>query len=496
MKRILDWVKNNKLEFGILLFVLLLGAYFRFYQIRGSVTFLGDEGRDAIIVKRMIVDHKFTLLGPTISFGNLYLGPIYYYFMIPALWLSNFDPVGPAIMVACFGIATIFLVWKVGRDMFNYKVGLMAAALYSVSALIIIHTRSSWNPNPMPFFSILTIYGLFRTIRDKDGRWLVLVGACLGIAIQLHYIAMVLIATSGLIFLIYRPKIKIGWILAGIASFLVLFSPLIFFELRHGFINTKALFNLFLKKDEFSASAGIGFNKFMPITIYDRLFTGFIANRNAVVGTVLSIASVISLLFFRIKRKTGDNLGINILILWVVFGIIGIPLYQGTMNDHYLGLLFPAPFLLVGYLISQVLKVKNGKIIGGTIFILLFLFNFLGNDIFSKNGPNYQIDRVKAVSKTIADNVGDKKFNVALVSPTKDFMAYNYRYFLELDGKVPQNYDNFNNIDVLYVIEEYKWASPDQLGIWEVGTFGPSMVIKDWTFDFGVQVYRLDRKTK
>ena len=79
-----DMEKINKFTVLIVL-ILLLAAYLRLYNISGYMTFLGDEGRDVLVVKRMIVDHKWTLLGPTASVGGFFLGPIYYYFMLPFL---------------------------------------------------------------------------------------------------------------------------------------------------------------------------------------------------------------------------------------------------------------------------------------------------------------------------------------------------------------------------------------------------------------------------
>ena len=87
------------------------------------MTFLGDEGRDVLVVYNILHGH-LTLLGPTSSVGGFFLGPIYYYFMAPFLWFFNYNPVGPAIMVALFGIATVWLVYNVGKDFFNIKVGL------------------------------------------------------------------------------------------------------------------------------------------------------------------------------------------------------------------------------------------------------------------------------------------------------------------------------------------------------------------------------------
>ena len=79
------------------------------------MTFLGDEGRDVLVVKRILVDHKFTLLGPATSIGNMYLGPLYYYLMIIPMALSCLNPLGPAMKVALFGVITVFFVYKITR---------------------------------------------------------------------------------------------------------------------------------------------------------------------------------------------------------------------------------------------------------------------------------------------------------------------------------------------------------------------------------------------
>jgi len=163
------------------------------------MTFLGDEGRDMMVIKRMIIDHKFTLLGPTASVGGFFLGPIYYYFMLPFVWASGLNPAGAAFMVALFGIATIYVVYRLGKDVFDEWVGLSAAALFAVSPLVIAYSRSSWNPNLVPFFSTLLIYMLWRSVARNEPKLLLWVGVCLGIGLQLHYL-----------FLFLFPRIYLG----------------------------------------------------------------------------------------------------------------------------------------------------------------------------------------------------------------------------------------------------------------------------------------------
>src|SRR5690242_2249800 len=83
------FTKNNIL----LILILSLASFLRLYRIQDYMTFLGDEGRDVLVVYNILHGH-FTLLGPTASVGGFFLGPIYYYFMTPFLWLFNYNPVG------------------------------------------------------------------------------------------------------------------------------------------------------------------------------------------------------------------------------------------------------------------------------------------------------------------------------------------------------------------------------------------------------------------
>src|SRR5258708_674677 len=141
---------TNSLLFGIL----VLAAFLRLYRIQDYMTFLGDEGRDVLVAYNILHGH-FTLLGPTASVGGFYFGPIYYYMMAPFLFLFNYNPVGPAVMVGLLGIATVWLVFILGREFFTTSVGFIATFLYAIGPGIISYSPSFWNPKPLPFFFLL-----------------------------------------------------------------------------------------------------------------------------------------------------------------------------------------------------------------------------------------------------------------------------------------------------------------------------------------------------
>jgi hypothetical protein len=73
---------KKRLPLILLVLVLLLSAFLRY------MIFLGDEGRDVLVVKG-ILEGNLTFLGPRASAGDFYLGPIYYYMMVQFLHVST-----------------------------------------------------------------------------------------------------------------------------------------------------------------------------------------------------------------------------------------------------------------------------------------------------------------------------------------------------------------------------------------------------------------------
>ncbi len=52
--KMINWIKKNRVEFAIFLLILLVAGFMRFYRISEYMTFLGDEGRDALAVKDIV----------------------------------------------------------------------------------------------------------------------------------------------------------------------------------------------------------------------------------------------------------------------------------------------------------------------------------------------------------------------------------------------------------------------------------------------------------
>ncbi len=505
MFKYINFLQKNKFVI-ILFFILLLASFLRLYRISEYMTFLGDEGRDLLEVRK-ILSGNLVFLGPRSSAADFYYGPIYFYLITPFLLLFNYDPVGPAIFIAILGIITVYLVYRIGKEFFGTLTGIIAASLYSVSPIVIAYSRSSWNPNPMPLVALLVLYLAYKAIKDNSMKLFLASGVLLGIAMQLQYLAVFLgiilfVFTFFGLFINVKTR-KFTLVLKSISfevlGFIIGWAPFLAFELKHSFPNLRTIYNfLIFGNPESIPSPNYGFFNNLYIVflkLFDRLVTNFPTNDSSTISSdpmlrvwhfltiALGIASI--LLIFKIK----DRLVRLLFIMWSFGGILLFGFYRKDIYDYYLGFMFPLPFLLVSNTITTLFRSKDWKNIGKFVatlsFLILFIVNINANPF--KFSPNRQKDQVKKIADFVLSKTDNQPYNFALLSDGNSDHAY--RYFLELAGKPPieikndvldPKRDTVSN-QLLIVCEKPKdFCHPLGSGKWEVAGFGRAQIVGEW----------------
>lgn len=511
--RFCEFVNSNKSEMLILSFILIIAAFCRLYRIDQYMTFLGDEGRDVIVVRNLLVRGHPPLIGPGTSIGNMYLGPLYYYLMAIPLFLANFNPVGPAIQIALLGIITVWFVWHVGRIWFGKVAGLIAALLLAISPTVIIYSRSSWNPNIMPFFSLLTMWSIWKVWRDKSFNWLIVLGISFAFVLQSHYLGLLLAPTIFIFWLLTIRDLKMGgdWkkdgknfikkSTFGIFMFLILMSPLLIFDIRHNWINTKALYEfLTVRQSTVSIKPWTAIPKIPELLNSIDLSIVAAKNSFASVFATLVIGVGILYVFFRNYKK---NRRVVIpaeywfLFSWIAFGLVGLGVYKQNIYDHYFGFLFVVPPLLMGAFTSML--IKDGKILkalGLSILAYFIYINLIQNPL--RSPPNYQLKRANDVAQKIELESDGESFNLGVVAERN--YEDGYKYFLlkdsvqviDIDSQVKSSITN--QLFVVCELEASK-CDPTHNSTAAVANFGWSKIASQWEVD-GVIIYRLVHTNK
>lgn len=491
------WKFLGKIEFLAILTILLVAGFFRFYKIDQYMTFLGDEGRDALMIKRILVAHDLPLLGPPTSIGNIYLGPLYYYMMAIPMGLFWLNPVSAAVMDGVIGLLTILLIYFLGKAWFGSWAGVVGALLYAISPVTIYYSRSSWNPNPAPFFALLAMLGCYLAHKSRNFRWLILVGASVAAAVQMHYLALILIPVFGFLWiyeisLIVRKKLTrsnfLTGTLLGIMIFLAVMSPVFVFDLKHNFMNYRAI-NTFFTNRETTVNVNPlnSLDRVPPIYIHSlvgRYVAGDLLWVNWLISTLV-LTPLIWAGFWKLKGRPLRWVYLS-LGVWLSVGLVGLSLYKQNIYDHYLGFLNPLPYLLFGALFSwDSWAGKHVRLGLLGLVIILAVINLSANPL--KYPPNNQLKRTQDVAKFVISESGTEPFNFALISKSNYDAAY--QFYLDMYGHKPKQVP-FDITEQLFVVCEDPVCDPTHNAKQEISHFGWSKVEKE-TDIYGVKVYKL-----
>jgi 4-amino-4-deoxy-L-arabinose transferase-like glycosyltransferase len=486
------FIQKNKLESFLVIAVILLALFLRVYRLNEFMTFLGDEGRDVRIVRDLVTKGNLVFIGPQTSIGNMYLGPLYYYMMAPAMLLSGLNPAAPAATVAILGTITVWLTWFVARKWFGKSAAFIAALLFAVSPVAIIYSRSSWNPNPMPFFALLCMWGIYEVWHSKKYSWLPIVGVSFAFALQMHYLGLILIPVLGLFWLFSLLQVKkdkskksifIKQTLLAVGLFLLLMSPLLLFDIKHQWMNFNAFKTFFTDRQTTVNLNPVRSDRFIPIilmTIADMV----LARQELyapIAGVIILLLSV--LVYFRSKWQAP----LKLLFVWLGLAILGLSVYKQHVYIHYLGFIYPAIYLLLGALLGFLLEQKIVlKISAIALVIFLFVYSLVYSPVLEN--PNRQLQRTEAAVDLIIKESNGEPFNFGLIA--KQNYDESYRYFLE-NKKTNLVRGEVKVVDQLFVIcEDGDKCQPEGNPAWQIAVFGPSHVVGSWQIDY-LKIYRL-----
>lgn len=499
-KKLIQWTKKNRREFLLILAILVLAIFLRFYRLADYMQFLGDQGRDAIIVKQILVNHHFPAIGPPSSVGSVYLGPLYYYMMAVVMLIFYLNPVAAAAMIALIGVLTTFLIYYLSRQWFGPKAGLVSAFLYSISPVAINYARFSWNPNPVPFFTLLAFLGLYQAHKSGNFKWFILSGVSLAAVLQMHYLTLILLPIFGLlwlnelrIFWRYKGERRYFWwgTMLSVILFLVIMSPLLIFDLRHNFMNFKGLVQLFSGRDSGVNLSLAGSFSRLPDIFINSFIGRYLAGNNTILAGIIAILIFIPIVrrLYLYAKKGQMSWVILTLSLWLFLGFLGLMFYKGPIYDHYLAFLSPIPFILLGAISELDLDLKGFKFFKVVVMVIvlavLTFFNLSINPLLSP--PNQQLQKTQAIDKFIINASQNQPFNFALLSANNYDSAYQFYFDIFGDKALPVPAQKTSQ---LFVVCEDATCQPVGNPKYEIAAFG--WTTQAWEQDFdSVKIFKL-----
>lgn len=411
-----------------------VGAFLRFYQLSKLMPFSGDEGRDFLIVKDIIIRHHFPLLGPPTSLVGVHLGPFAYYLFVPALYLGKFHPASIAVLTVLFDLAAIFLLFKLSQTIFDTKTAFLASFLYATSPFAILQSRAPLHVSLTPFFSIFFILTFWQFIRKNKPVYLYSASFILGILLQLHLTAIIFV------FAFFYLVVKRASFRQIFSSFTVFLFPLVPFfaaDAKKNFlISTKLIswipyrilsaFGIFTQK-----------NLLTPVKMgnaINDIFTAFqhmIFVPNKIVAAGVFIGSLLILL----KKDTQKAEGKRFIFFFLVLFLTSLFIH-GQPAPHYFTLIAPFIIMTEALFLS---KLKIWGIFAGLLIAGINIVSLLQANYFA----GFSLEEEIKISKFIINDASGKKYQIF---PPPDIVGLpeyykNYQYLGWWLGNEPVSRD-------------------------------------------------------
>ena len=206
-----NWLIWGKNTWGWLSLV-VLATWLRFYRLPELMTFIGDQGRDYLAARDMILTGVWPLVGIPSSVPWLHQGPVFIWLAALALKLGNFHPVAPAVMTALLGVLAVYLVYRWSK---NWWAGLILAT----SPLAVVHSRLAYHTSPIPLVMVLWLGAM----SAGAAGWAFFLSALL-LQFELTTLPLTVLA-------IIKFR-KWSWV------WLIPFIPKIIYDFSHGFTQT------------------------------------------------------------------------------------------------------------------------------------------------------------------------------------------------------------------------------------------------------------------
>lgn len=357
----------------ILAAIMAVAAYVRLADIDLG-WFMLDQARDVRTARAIVEGRAFPLVGPSIEGGPSHTwGPLYFYLVALPLAFSR-DPTVAAAFLSLLNLLAVYLTYRFGAAFFGREVGLIAAALFAAFPLAVVDARALWNVAAVPLLTMAFFSCLFAVVVRGRSAMVVPTLLTLALAPQLHLSAASFAVIFAAALLLYRPRIALRHLLIGAGAALLALLPYLVAVAGGGGRGVRttlvdALGRMALRPagDALEMVVRVFFTSLEVATWMTGRFGGdgsiadwaFVHRAESWLMLLAAIYPAWRLVRARARGQGSPRDGL--LLLWIWIPLLILSLKRGAVNHYYFDVLYPAPFLAVGVLLTDLVAVTRAR---------------------------------------------------------------------------------------------------------------------------------------
>lgn len=410
----------------LLLLILLITLFFRLYKAKELFLYSHDQDLIGWFIKDVVENKHIRLIGQETSSQGMFVGPLFYYLLIPFYVLFSMDPIAGIYAVAVFSLFGAFSFYYIFDKIFGKIAGYIASFIYATNFFIIQNGREVNPTQPTVFvWSLWYFYALWGILNGKKYAYLLL-GFLIGLVWHINMTLILLLPLAGLAILLSKKKFEYRNLVKGIIVLVATSIPLILFEIRHGFIQTRALF-LSLITDRGAVVSGVAkFERTLHLAAKNvhALLLPPINNMNFIYSFIFLLFIIIVLLYKKILEKEI----VWILAAWLISYIGFFSIYSMTLSEYYLNGMQSIWMVSLVMFFTVLISKNHTKRLGVillALFTLLNIYRFFTQPV-NKSGYLEKRALIAEIKKD-AESRGYPCVAVSYI--TKPGYNFGYRYF-------------------------------------------------------------------
>ncbi len=434
----------------ISLYLLLTAAFcIYFFHLSSLMTFFGDAGWYYLDARDLLLGEQFPLVGLPTSHPWLHQGAGWTYLLSLAMTFGSFHPVSGAYLAASIGVLTVFSLYYVGSKLYSFSAGMLSSLLFLTSPLAIVYMRTPFHTTPLPFLSVWVFYLIVKWIEGSRKSFIGLLGL-LAVSYQFEIASTIFLGFPVILLFLYgmwKKKVYFTILLSekgktiqkGLGLFLLVFSPILLYDLNHGFPQTLRYGVWFIYRllATFHIIPRLYITPEQPLSdfIYytheyiQRIF--FYGQKELSLGLSLFLFGSFFLILKQQWMRKERNIRLQLLYFFTLF-TSGTYLVYRNASEGFVHIILPFLFLSLGYVFSQLRRKNWGIYAFVGIVIVNNLFYVFSTDYFtvSKGEKRITFSAQEKGVKQLLQYAGDSQVQLKMKNPTivtlTDTMNYEY----------------------------------------------------------------------
>jgi 4-amino-4-deoxy-L-arabinose transferase-like glycosyltransferase len=132
--------------------------------------------------------------------------PAVAYLLAISRFLFGGSELGVRMLFALIGVANVWLVYRLGKYLYDDRVGLLGALLLAINFGHIWISRIATNDVAASFVFTAVIFAFAKATLERDRRWLLITGLLLGLSFLVKYTLVVVVIGFAAFLYFYRPR--------------------------------------------------------------------------------------------------------------------------------------------------------------------------------------------------------------------------------------------------------------------------------------------------